>query len=69
VRQTGVREETLRRHYEHWWPRDREKVQATYAALDPTLERPKLSPNVPGPPKKPVYTANRKWMTSPSRTT
>jgi hypothetical protein len=35
VRQTGVREETLRQHYEHWWPRDRARIAATYALLDP----------------------------------
>ena len=29
VRQTGVREETLRQHYERWWPRDRARVAAT----------------------------------------
>jgi integrase len=34
VRQTGVREHTLREHYERWWPRDRERVERTYALLD-----------------------------------
>jgi hypothetical protein len=34
VRQTGVRLDTLKRHYERWWPRDREAIRATYALLD-----------------------------------
>ena len=38
VRQTGVRESTLRRHYEKQWPRDREHVRETYAVLDPSVE-------------------------------
>lgn len=37
VRQTGVREDTLRRHYENWWPRDRERVERTYALLDSSI--------------------------------
>src|SRR5262249_10823113 len=37
VRQTGVRLDTLKRHYEKQWPRDREAIRATYALLDPTL--------------------------------
>jgi len=37
VRQTGVRLDTLKRHYERWWPRDREAIRATYALLDPTV--------------------------------
>jgi integrase len=43
VRQTGVRLDTLKRHYERWWPRDRDAIRATYALLDPRVER-KLSP-------------------------
>jgi hypothetical protein len=35
VRQTGVRLDTLKRHYEKQWPRDREAMRATYALLDP----------------------------------
>jgi integrase len=37
IRQTGVREHTLREHYEAWWPRDREHVERTYALLDSAL--------------------------------
>jgi hypothetical protein len=37
VRQTGVRLDTLRQHYEKWWPRDRRAIAATYAALDASL--------------------------------
>ena len=72
IRQTGVREDTLRTHYERWWPRDRDKVRATYAVLDPVLEPAKAAncPRiVPETGEKPVYTAKRKWMTSPSCTT
>jgi integrase len=36
-RQTGVRLDTLKRHYERWWPRDRAAIRATYALLDPSL--------------------------------
>jgi integrase len=38
VRQTGVRLDTLKQHYEKWWPRDREAIAATYALLDPRME-------------------------------
>jgi hypothetical protein len=65
VRQTGVRLDTLKRHYESQWPRDRDAVRATYALLDPA-NCPTLSP---GGAKKPRYTANRKWTMSPSWTT
>jgi hypothetical protein len=42
VRQTGVRLDTLKQHYEKWWPRDTTQVHATYATLDPHLApRPK----------------------------
>jgi integrase len=44
VRQTGVRLDTLKRHYERWWPRDRDAIRATYALLDPTVEPAKLIP-------------------------
>lgn len=67
VRQTGVREATLRLHYERWWPRDRDKVRATYAVLDPTVElanRPRI---VPGKGKMRDQTANRKWTMSRKR--
>jgi len=37
VRQTGVRLDTLRQHYEKWWPRDQHAIAATHAVLDPTL--------------------------------
>src|SRR5262249_49260254 len=33
VRQTGVRLDRLKRHYERWWPREREAIEATYALL------------------------------------
>ena len=29
VRQTGVRLDTLKRHYQRWWPRDRAAIRAT----------------------------------------
>jgi integrase len=34
VRQTGVRLDTLKRHYEKQWPRDTAAIHATYAMLD-----------------------------------
>jgi integrase len=37
VRQTGVRLDTLKQHYERWWPRDRDAINATYALLDPRI--------------------------------
>ena len=37
VRQTGVRLDTLKQHYEKWWPRDTAQVHATYATLDSRL--------------------------------
>jgi integrase len=68
VRQTGVRIDTLKQHYERWWPRDRAAIRATYALLDPTL-----GANCRGigaqATKKLSYTANRKWTMSPSCTT
>jgi integrase len=42
VRQTGVRLDTLKRHYERWWPRDRAAIRATYALLDPGVKRAKV---------------------------
>jgi len=44
VRQTGVRLDTLKQHYERWWPRDRAAIRATYTLLDPTLKRGNLYP-------------------------
>jgi integrase len=44
VRQTGVRLDTLKRHYERWWPRDRAAIRATYALLDPGVKRPNFHP-------------------------
>lgn len=38
VRQTGVRLDTLKRHYEKQWPRDRAAIHRTYALLDPGLD-------------------------------
>lgn len=38
VRQTSVRLDTLERHYECWWPRDREAIRATCALLDPAVK-------------------------------
>jgi hypothetical protein len=35
VRQTGVRLDTLRKHYEKQWPRDQAAIRRTYALLDP----------------------------------
>ena len=69
VRQTDVRLDTLKQHYERWWPRDRDAVRATYAMLDPTLDPPNCHPIATRPPKSPHQTANRKWTMSPSWTT
>ncbi|TMA69203.1 MAG: hypothetical protein E6J69_06210 [Deltaproteobacteria bacterium] len=69
VRQTGVRLDTLKQHYQRWWPRDREAVRATYATLDPTVEAPNCHPIATQAAKSPRQTANRKWTMSPSRTT
>src|SRR5262249_12448233 len=41
--QTGVRLDTLKLHYEKFWPRDREAIAATYALLDPRI-RPNCHP-------------------------
>jgi len=35
--QTGGRLDTLKLHYEKFWPRDREAIAATYALLDPRI--------------------------------
>ena len=68
VRQTGVRLDTLKQHYQRWWPRDRD-VRAAYAMRDPA-SRGRIATGLPtGGTKKPVYTANRKWTMSPSWTT
>jgi len=67
VRQTGVRLDTLKQHYERWWPRDRDAIRATYAVLDPSI-RPIATPIATRPPESPGQTANRKWMMSPSWT-
>jgi hypothetical protein len=66
VRQTGVRLDTLKQHYERWWPRDRAAIAATYALLDPTLEA-----NCRGigaeASKKLSYMAKRTWTMSRRR--
>jgi hypothetical protein len=69
VRQTGVRLDTLKQHYERWWPRDPAAIRATYALLDPTVSgqidtRPGVKSR-----KRLDYTAKRKWTMSPSCTT
>jgi integrase len=69
VRQTGVRVDTLKRHYERWWPRDREAIRATYALLDPTVKGPNFPPRGGKFTQVRDYTANRKWTMSPSCTT
>jgi integrase len=69
VRQTGVRLDTLKRHYERWWPRDREAIRATYALLDPTVKGQNCPPRGGQFAQRLDYTANRKWTTSPSCTT
>jgi len=68
VRQTGVRLDTLKRHYQRWWPRDREAIRATYALLDPSVGA-NCHPLPPTPTENAGYTANRKWTMSPSWTT
>ena len=68
VRQTGVRLDTLKQHYQRWWPRDREAVRTTYAMRDPAVQD-RITTGLPPGGKKPVYTANRKWTMSPSWTT
>jgi hypothetical protein len=45
--QTGVRLDTLKQHYERWWPRDQEQIGATYATLDPSLREPGRAKLVP----------------------
>jgi integrase len=69
VRQTGVRLDTLKRHYERWWPRDREAIRATYALLDPAVKVRNWSPRGDQFVQPVDYTANRKWTMSPSCTT
>jgi len=73
VRQTGVRLDTLKQHYERWWPRDRDAIHATYAMLDPGLEDAETgqitTPGVTLETQVLDYTAKRKWMMSPSCTT
>ncbi len=69
VRQTGVRLDTLKRHYEKLWPRDREAMRATYALLDPVVKG-KIATRSGWQSRKTLdYTANRKWTMSPSCTT
>jgi integrase len=47
VRQTGVRLDTLKKHYTRWWPRDQAAIRRTYGLLDPSMQG-KLSPGVGG---------------------
>lgn len=69
VRQTGVRLDTLKRHYEKQWPRDRAAIRATYALLDPASTH-QIGTGCGPNSRKPLdYTANRKWTMSPSCTT
>jgi hypothetical protein len=69
VRQTGVRIDTLKRHYERWWPRDREAIRGTHALLDPAVKG-QIATRGGGNPEKTVdYTAKRKCTMSPSSTT
>jgi integrase len=63
VRQTGVRLDTLKQHYQRWWPRDTDAIAATYSLLDPANCHPigtRRTKNV-------GYTANRKWTMSRKR--
>jgi hypothetical protein len=69
VRQTGVRLETLKRHYEKQWPRDRAAIRATYALLDPASTHQFGTGSGPNSGKSLDYTAKRKWTMSPSCTT
>jgi hypothetical protein len=66
VRQTGVRLDTLKRHYERWWPRNRAAIRATYAMLDLSVEA-DCHGIATGAPKNPRQTANRKWTMSRRR--
>jgi len=68
IRQTGVRLDTLKQHYERWWPRDRDAVRATYALLDPTVQDQIDTGLIPDGRKTLGQTANRKWTMSPSCT-
>jgi hypothetical protein len=69
VRQTGVRLDTLKRHYERWWPRDREAIRATYALLDPAVKGQIATRGGWQSRKTLDYTAKRKCTMSPSCTT
>jgi integrase len=67
VRQTGVRLETLKRHYEKQWPRDRAAIRATYALLDPASTHQIGTGSGPNSGKSLDYTAKRKWTMSRER--
>jgi len=69
VRQTGIRLDTLKRHYERWWPRDRAAIRATYALLDPAVDRQIATRSGWQSGKTLDYTAKRKCTMSPSWTT
>jgi integrase len=69
MRQTGVRLDTLKRHYERWWPRDREAIRATYALLDPVVQGQIATRDGSQSAQRRDYTAKRKWTMSPSCTT
>jgi hypothetical protein len=61
VRQTGVRLDTLKRHYERWWPRDREAIRATCALLDPAVKGQIATRDGSQFAQRRDYTAKRKW--------
>jgi len=56
-----VRLDTLKRHYERWWPRDRDAIRATYALLDPTVKERNCSPAREQIAQPHDYAANRQW--------
>jgi hypothetical protein len=73
IRQTGVRLDTLKQHYERWWPRDRDAIRATYALLDPAGvhgRNREIDTGIDTEAGETLdQTAKRKWTMSPSCTT
>jgi hypothetical protein len=69
VRLTGVRLDTLKRHYARWWPRDLAAIREPYAFLDPAVSGQIVTRSGCQSAQPCGYTANRKWTMSPSCTT
>jgi integrase len=63
VRQTGVRLDTLKQHYQRWWPRDTDAIAETYRLVDPSNWNPIGTQQT----RNLRQTAKRKWTMSRKR--